>query len=181
MKQSLQLRIGQSLTMTPQLQQAIRLLQLSNIELNAFVDAELERNPLLERDEDGDIGPRSQANGDAPESTASEEPRTSGETADLDFNETAVDYIIAGEGELIAEVFGGASMWARAEGALAVGERNVELAFRLLEEEKIKVVSQDVWGEMGRKVIFDTRTGSVLLRRNPNVAMRAKMKEETGE
>ena len=85
----LEFRQGQQLVMTPQLQQAIRLLQLSNIELNAFVDAELERNPLLERDEDGDIGPRSQANGDAPESAASEEPRTSGETADLDFNETA--------------------------------------------------------------------------------------------
>ncbi len=86
---------------------------------------------------------------------------------------------LAGEGELIAKVFGGASMWARTEGALAVGERNVELAFNVLAEEKIKVVSQDVWGEMGRKVIFDTRTGSVLLRRNPNVAMRAKLNEES--
>jgi RNA polymerase sigma-54 factor len=47
----LELRQGQQLVMTPQLQQAIRLLQLSNMELNAFVDAELERNPLLERDE----------------------------------------------------------------------------------------------------------------------------------
>ena len=47
----LQLRQSQQLVMTPQLQQAIRLLQLSNIELNAFVDAELERNPLLERDD----------------------------------------------------------------------------------------------------------------------------------
>ena len=87
---------------------------------------------------------------------------------------------IAGEGELIAKVFGGASMWARSEGALAVGERNVELAFNVLEEEKIKIISQDVWGEMGRKIIFDTKTGSVLLRRNPNVAMRARMKEDSG-
>ncbi|MCB1546920.1 MAG: RNA polymerase factor sigma-54 [Hyphomicrobiaceae bacterium] len=47
----LELRQGQQLIMTPQLQQAIRLLQLSNLELSAFVDAELERNPLLERDE----------------------------------------------------------------------------------------------------------------------------------
>ena len=85
----------------------------------------------------------------------------------------------AGEGELIAKVFGGASMWSRAEGALAVGERNVELAFSVLEEEKIKIVGQDVWGEMGRKVIFDTKTGSVLMRRNPNVAMRAKLKENS--
>jgi RNA polymerase sigma-54 factor len=47
----LELRQGQQLVMTPQLQQAIRLLQLSNIELNQFVEAELERNPLLEMDE----------------------------------------------------------------------------------------------------------------------------------
>ncbi|MBI2717934.1 MAG: RNA polymerase factor sigma-54 [Rhizobiales bacterium] len=47
----LELRQGQSLVMTPQLQQAIKLLQMSNIELQSFVDAELERNPLLERDE----------------------------------------------------------------------------------------------------------------------------------
>jgi RNA polymerase sigma-54 factor len=47
----LELRQGQQLVMTPQLQQAIRLLQLSNIELCVFVETELERNPLLERDE----------------------------------------------------------------------------------------------------------------------------------
>src|SRR4029079_390252 len=47
----LELRQGQQLVMTPQLQQAIRLLQLSNLELTEFVDAELERNPLLEREE----------------------------------------------------------------------------------------------------------------------------------
>ncbi|MGE3917850.1 MAG: RNA polymerase factor sigma-54, partial [Hyphomicrobiaceae bacterium] len=48
----LELRQSQQLVMTPQLQQAIRLLQLSNMELTAFVETELERNPLLER-EDG--------------------------------------------------------------------------------------------------------------------------------
>ncbi len=47
----LELRQGQQLVMTPQLQQAIRLLQLSNLELTEFVDSELERNPLLERDD----------------------------------------------------------------------------------------------------------------------------------
>ncbi len=46
----LELRQGQALVMTPQLQQAIKLLQLSNLELNVFVEAEIERNPLLERD-----------------------------------------------------------------------------------------------------------------------------------
>ena len=44
----LELRQGQQLVMTPQLQQAIRLLQLSNVELCSFVEAEVERNPLLE-------------------------------------------------------------------------------------------------------------------------------------
>lgn len=47
----LELRQGQQLVMTPQLQQAIRLLQFSNMELAEFVDAELERNPLLERED----------------------------------------------------------------------------------------------------------------------------------
>jgi RNA polymerase sigma-54 factor len=46
------LRQGQSLVMTPQLLQAIKLLQFSNVELAAFVQDELERNPLLERAEE---------------------------------------------------------------------------------------------------------------------------------
>ena len=51
MTPKLELRQGQSLVMTPQLQQAIKLLQLSNIELAEYVEGELERNPLLEREE----------------------------------------------------------------------------------------------------------------------------------
>ena len=49
--QRLDMRQSQSLVMTPQLQQAIKLLQLSNIELAEFVEAEIERNPLLEHGE----------------------------------------------------------------------------------------------------------------------------------
>ena len=49
--QRLDIKQGQTLTMTPQLQQAIKLLQMSNIELSEFVEAELEKNPLLERDD----------------------------------------------------------------------------------------------------------------------------------
>jgi RNA polymerase sigma-54 factor len=51
MKQSLQLRLGQSLTMTPQLQQAIRLLQLSSLELQTEIQQTLESNPLLEQED----------------------------------------------------------------------------------------------------------------------------------
>src|SRR5580658_4435748 len=50
LSQRLDLRQTQALVMTPQLQQAIKLLQLSNIELSAFIETELEQNPLLERD-----------------------------------------------------------------------------------------------------------------------------------
>ena len=50
----LQLRQGTSLVMTPQLQQAIKLLQLSNVELQEYVDAEIEKNPLLQRSENED-------------------------------------------------------------------------------------------------------------------------------
>ncbi len=52
MKQSLQLRLGQQLAMTPQLQQAIRLLQLSTLELNTEVQEALESNLMLEVDEE---------------------------------------------------------------------------------------------------------------------------------
>src|SRR4029453_10740170 len=60
--QRLELRQGQQLVMTPQLQQAIRLLQLSNVELCSFVEEEVERNPLLESEQVArDPGPESQA------------------------------------------------------------------------------------------------------------------------
>jgi RNA polymerase sigma-54 factor len=53
MKQTLQLRLGQHLTMTPQLQQAIRLLQLSTLDLKQEIQDALESNPMLETEEDG--------------------------------------------------------------------------------------------------------------------------------
>ena len=61
LSQRLDLRQTQALVMTPQLQQAIKLLQLSNLELSVFIEGELEQNPLLERD-------------DAPTEGAVEEP-----------------------------------------------------------------------------------------------------------
>ena len=46
--------MGQQLTMTPQLQQAIRLLQLSTLDLQQEIQEALESNPMLERQEEGD-------------------------------------------------------------------------------------------------------------------------------
>ncbi|MDX8518283.1 RNA polymerase factor sigma-54 [Mesorhizobium dulcispinae] len=66
----LQLRQSQSLVMTPQLMQSIRLLQLTHVELERFIDEEIERNPLLERAE-----PQDETVGDQPQkSEASPEP-----------------------------------------------------------------------------------------------------------
>ncbi|MCQ4278782.1 RNA polymerase factor sigma-54 [Pseudomonas stutzeri] len=54
MKPSLVLKMGQQLTMTPQLQQAIRLLQLSTLDLQQEIQEALDSNPMLEREEDGE-------------------------------------------------------------------------------------------------------------------------------
>ena len=59
MKQTLQLRLGQHLTMTPQLQQAIRLLQLSTLDLKQEIQEALESNPMLDAEEEISVQPGS--------------------------------------------------------------------------------------------------------------------------
>ncbi|MGE5318585.1 MAG: RNA polymerase factor sigma-54 [Hyphomicrobiaceae bacterium] len=76
MKHSLQLKLGQHLTLTPQLQQSIRLLQLSTLELNQELEQMLQDNPLLER-EDEEEG---YASAEAPAHTAEAEAQST-ETA----------------------------------------------------------------------------------------------------
>jgi len=84
MKQSLDLKFGQHLTITPQLQQAIRLLQLSSLELQQEIQEALENNPLLEEIED--------------ENSVREEPLTTAESAESDNDdERAVTEATAGE------------------------------------------------------------------------------------
>jgi RNA polymerase sigma-54 factor len=82
MKHSLQLRLSQHLTLTPQLQQSIRLLQLSTLELNQELERFLQENPLLERDEGvepppvptGLNGSTTEHVSEAPANSAAEEP-----------------------------------------------------------------------------------------------------------
>jgi RNA polymerase sigma-54 factor len=71
MKQSLQLKLGQQLTMTPQLQQAIRLLQLSTLDLQQEIQQALDSNPLLELTEDDSYpsGDNDEVDFSAPEGT----------------------------------------------------------------------------------------------------------------
>ncbi|HZW20265.1 RNA polymerase factor sigma-54 [Noviherbaspirillum sp.] len=88
MKQTLQLRISQHLALTPQLQQSIRLLQLSTLELHQELEQILSENPMLERVDDpldhsvrlladGAINATTAANGSSPEAPAPESGSTS--------------------------------------------------------------------------------------------------------
>ncbi|MCX7142394.1 MAG: RNA polymerase factor sigma-54 [Proteobacteria bacterium] len=100
MKQTLQLKLSQQLTLTPQLQQSIRLLQLSTLELNQELETILADNPLLERDDvepEPTPVPPNGANGEeytAPQSeaAANEEPASDSperESADIDWSSDA--------------------------------------------------------------------------------------------
>jgi RNA polymerase sigma-54 factor len=85
--QRLELRQSKSLVMTPQLQQALKLLQLSNLDLTGYLDQELEQNPLLERapEDDATLGEASAAGeGEAPgEAPGGEEPAATADSAEL--------------------------------------------------------------------------------------------------
>src|SRR5512139_2715415 len=74
LKASLQLRLGQQLTMTPQLQQAIRLLQLPSLELQAHIRELLESNVMLEAEEDSEATSSFEALGAGPNEREPEEP-----------------------------------------------------------------------------------------------------------
>jgi RNA polymerase sigma-54 factor len=100
MKPSLQLRIGQQLTMTPQLQQAIRLLQLPALDLQAHVRETLETNVMLEAEEDTGLD----AGADA--ERAPEEPPVVEEYAELDGNTASADQREEPEVEIADEAWG---------------------------------------------------------------------------
>lgn len=82
MKQTLQLKLGQHLTMTPQLQQAIRLLQLSTLELQTEIQEALESNPMLEITEEGNAEPTAERREGEHREAASNESENTAEVAD---------------------------------------------------------------------------------------------------
>ncbi len=127
--QKLQIRQGQSLVMTPQLQQAIKLLQLSNLELAEFVEGELESNPLLQRDDveeradasdersaEPEADARSEGEGSLEELRIREDGSTAGADAAMDadyesLNPDAATSEVAAEGPAYAGA--GATDWSR--------------------------------------------------------------------
>src|SRR5687768_306284 len=80
MKPSLQFRLSQHLTLTPQLQQSIRLLQLSTVELNQEIERLLMENPALEREDEHDV-PVKGANEGASEGASEPAPSTPAESS----------------------------------------------------------------------------------------------------
>ncbi|MCP4697634.1 MAG: RNA polymerase factor sigma-54 [Gammaproteobacteria bacterium] len=79
MKQSLQLRLGQQITMTPQLQQAIRLLQLSTLDLQTEIQQTLESNIMLETAEEDELDETDEVQ----DETADERPAESNDEAEI--------------------------------------------------------------------------------------------------
>jgi chemotaxis protein CheD len=68
--------------------------------------------------------------------------------------------------EIEAKLFGGSDMFDTVDGRrLSVGRQNLEMAQKMLEEACVRVVTQDLGGPRGRKIIFHTHTGDVFLKR----------------
>jgi RNA polymerase sigma-54 factor len=134
----LELRQGQGLVITPQLQQAIKLLQLSSLELDAYVEGELERNPLLQRDE-------RDSDGEAP----AEVERTS------DISETALDQI--------SDVAAAADIDARADDLYAETSPGENLSDRVGETggEGYQTGGAIDWSRAGRGGGFDGEEGGL--------------------
>ena len=81
LSQRLELRQSQNLVMTPQLRQAIRMLQLSNLDLASFLESEIEQNPLLEPGERGGEE-AAEADGDMANGTLGEPPTLAEDVAE---------------------------------------------------------------------------------------------------
>ncbi len=63
---------------------------------------------------------------------------------------------------LIAKVFGGGEVINTQVSQFLIGERNIQVAYQVLEEQRIKISGQSVGGKVGRKIQFNTATGAVL-------------------
>ncbi|MBL8640397.1 MAG: RNA polymerase sigma-54 factor, partial [Alphaproteobacteria bacterium] len=85
--QTLEFRQQQNLVMTPQMQQAVKLLQMSNLELQDFIDAEIIQNPLLERVEKSDGTGDDTGGSESGEQNFSDERRDLGENRESESGE----------------------------------------------------------------------------------------------
>src|SRR5438067_3939634 len=117
--QKLEFRQSQALVMTPQLMQAIKLLQLSNLDLAAYVEGELERNPLLERagEQEAEPGDANSEPGEGETAPAAETSATDWLGEDLATSRTVLeDQLGTGLDNLFPDDAGEAPVRAAADG-----------------------------------------------------------------
>jgi RNA polymerase sigma-54 factor len=116
MKQSLQLRLSQHLALTPQLQQSIRLLQLSSIELSQELEQILQENPLLERGAEEDVATNYSAEGgtEVASSTPEESPPSNESSDPVETDFTSME----------------SERWEKSSGTAADSEDDNEFAFQ---------------------------------------------------
>jgi RNA polymerase sigma-54 factor len=166
---NLDLRQSQSLVMTPQLQQAIKLLQMSNVELNEYVEEELEKNPLLEKD-DSPLEAKADSEGEndaSPEPTQTSEIDQPAQEAPLDtsHNETGNDDFDAGSS--MADVGSGGDL--KFENAEDSFENRMSADKTLREhlQGQLFVVCDDARDQMIGHLLIDQLDEAGYLRSNP--------------
>ena len=152
--QRLELRQTQTLVMTPQLQQAIKMLQLSNLELTQYIDAEIQQNPLLERRE-----PRLEQPAPANGAAGVEGPAPPlPEAMAGDFTPEAAEHWHAAagaDGDGSADLGGGAYSWHGRNGAGDAGRPDIEQSAtrpRTLREHLLEQIGTDL-NDPGDRVI----------------------------
>jgi chemotaxis protein CheD len=96
---------------------------------------------------------------------------TRGDGSSCRFGRTAMEMLVARmlslgcqKRNLTARMFGGASQFEVSGGRISIGQQNVQVAKRFLEEEEIPILVQEVGGSRGRKLVFHTETGDVFVR-----------------
>jgi RNA polymerase sigma-54 factor len=162
--QRLELRQSQSLVMTPQLQQAIKMLQLSNVELSEFVEAEIEQNPLLEHGdrESDDVGPAADIDDVPPDTNGVPVALPEGLSAGgIEVAGDAADHWHASAGEEGDGSFdrgGDAQQWQTRNGGRADGEmptlEQTAARPRTLREHLVEQIGADLRDQVDRVIAF---------------------------
>lgn len=93
------------------------------------------------------------------------------DTPSLKYGDIAIRELIeraskkGGKKNLIAKVFGGANVLQQSNDSLAVGVKNIEIAKSILKDHDIPIISSDIGGNIGRKIVFHTDTGDVFVQK----------------
>jgi len=152
--------------MTPQLQQAIKLLQMSNIELNEFVEEELEKNPLLEKDDSPPDSSNEGENSDSNTSTAASETDEMQEAFDSSNTNDDRDMGDFDAGSAAADVGSGGSMKFDDAESSFENRMSSEKTLREYLDEQLMVACPDSRDKLIGRLLIDQLDEAGYLRRN---------------